>query len=150
MSLLKETIDQKLKQAMKGRDEVTVSTLRLLRAAIKNAEIEIRKALDDQGVIGLVKKMVKQAQESIVLFQKGNREDLVTKTEQEIAVLMPLLPSQLNPAELKKRVQEIIKQIGATSPQQMGEVMKFVSQKLAGCSDMKEASSIVREILSGK
>lgn len=148
MSLLKEKLDEKLKQAMKSRNETEVSTIRMLRAAIKNKEIEIRKPIDDAGVVSLVQKMVKQHEESIEQFKKGDRHDLVEKELKEISVLKPLLPAQFALAEIEKAVQMAISKIGAQSIKQMGEVMKAIGSELAGRADMKEVSRIVREKLS--
>lgn len=150
MTSLKTVIEERLKNAMKARQEITVSTFRLLRAALKNKEIEIGKALDDAGIVLLVKKMIKQAEESIEYFKKGNRADLIKRATEEIAILKPMIPTQMEPNELKKEIQEIINQLGATSFKQMGAVMKSISEKLSGQADMKEASRIVRDILSSE
>lgn len=147
MSSLKEKLDEKLKQAMKSRNETEVSTIRMLRAAIKNKEIEIRKPIDDAGVVSLVQKMVKQHEESIEQFKKGGRHDLVEKERKEVSVLKPLLPAQLAFPEIEKAVQMAISKIGAQSIKQMGEVMKAIGGELAGRADMKEVSRIVREKL---
>ena len=146
---LREVIDQRLKEAMKARDEIVVSVLRLVRAAIRNKEIDIKKALDDGEIVAVIKKMVKETHESMEQFQKGHREDLVMKAKSELSILESFLPAQLNVEELEKRVREIVDRLGATSLKQMGDVMKMISQTLAGQADMKEASRIVREILSG-
>lgn len=148
MSSLKEKLDEKLKQAMKSRNEIEVSTIRMLRAAIKNREIEIRKPIDDAGVVSLVQKMVRQHEEAIEQFKKGNRHDLVEKELKEVSVLKPLLPAQLPLPEIEKAVQMAISKMGAQSLKQMGEVMKAVGGELAGRADMKEVSRIVREKLS--
>lgn len=148
MSSLKEKLDEQLKQAMKSRNEIEVSTIRMLRAAIKNREIEIRKPIDDAGVVSLVQKMVRQHEEAIEQFKKGNRHDLVEKELKEVSVLKPLLPVQLPLPEIEKAVQMAISKMGAQSLKQMGEVMKAVGGELAGRADMKEVSRIVREKLS--
>ncbi len=133
---------------MKSRNEIEVSTIRMLRAAIKNREIEIGKPIDDAGVVSLVQKMVRQNEEAIEQFKKGNRHDLVEKELKEVSVLKPLLPVQLPLPEIEKAVQMAISKIGAQSLKQMGEVMKAVGGELAGRADMKEVSRIVREKLS--
>lgn len=148
MPSLKEIFDQQLKSALKSRDELCVSTLRLLRAAIKNKEIELIKALDDEGIISVIRKMVKQRQESIEQFLKGNRKDLADKEQKEIHILERYLPKLLDLSEVEKRVQSVIQKLGVTSVKQMGEVMKAVGQDLAGQADMKEVSRMVREKLS--
>ena len=146
---LKEVLDQKLKEAMKAHQEVAVSVYRMLRSAIKYREIEIGKVLDDTGVISVVQKMLKQANESLEQFKKGNREDLVKKTEEEVTFLKPFLPEQISIDEIKNRVKMAIDRLQANSPKQMGEVMKVVSETLAGRADMKEVSRWVKEFLSG-
>src|SRR3989338_7270703 len=145
---IKELVDQHLKEAMKGRDELGVSTLRLLRAAVKNKEIELIKALDDEGIISVIRKMVKQRQESIEQFLKGNRKDLADKEQKEIHILERYLPKLLDLSEVEKRVQSVIQKLSITSVKQMGEVMKAVGQDLAGQADMREVSRLVREKLS--
>lgn len=148
MSSLKEKLEEKFKLAMKNRNEIEVSTFRMLRAAIKNKEIELLgKPIDDAGIISLIQKMVKQHEEAMDQFRKGNRHDLVEKELKEMAVLRPLLPVQLEPAEVEKAVQAIISKIGATSLKQMGEVMKALGTEFAGRVDMKEVSRVVREKL---
>ncbi len=148
MPSIKELVDQQLKAALKSRDELGVSTLRLLRAAVKNKEIELIKALDDEGIIAVIRKMVKQRQESIEQFLKGNRKDLADKEQKEIHILERYLPKLLDLSEVEKRVQSVIQRLGVTSIKQMGEVMKTVGQDLAGQADMKEVSRIVRDKLS--
>lgn len=149
MGSLKEILDQKLKQSMKDRQEAAVSIYRMLLSAIKYREIEIGKALDDSGVVGVVQKMLKQASESIEQFKKGNREDLVKKTEEEVIFLKPFLPEQISLEEVRNKVKAVVDRLQATSPKQMGEVMKSVTDVLAGRADMKDVSRIVKEFLSG-
>src|SRR3989338_3108164 len=148
MPSIKELVDQKLKTALKGRVGLCVSTLRLLRAAVKNKEIELIKALDDEGIVSVIRKMVKQRQESIEQFLKGNRKDLADNEQKEIHILEQYLTKLLDLSEVEKRVQSVIQKLGVTSVKQMGEVMKAVGQDLAGQADMKEVSRIVREKLS--
>jgi len=148
MSLLKKKIEDQLKQAMKARSELAVSTYRLIRAGIKNKEIEIGKALDDAGVVAIVQKMIKQAKESLEQFQKGGRRDLVEQTMKEMEFLKPFLPAQMSLEDLKTKIKETIATVGATSSVQMGEVMKALTSKFSGRIDMKEASRLVKELLS--
>ena len=138
MSSLKEKMDQQFKHAMKARQEVVVSTLRLIRAAVKNKEIELRKTLDDAGIISVIQKLIKQTQESIEQFQKGKRDDLVKRAQEELSILKPYLPTLMSPADLEKNIRDIISKVGATSLKQMGDVMKVVSQNLAGKIDFLE------------
>ena len=120
----------------------------MLKAAIKNKEIELIKQIDDPEVIALIRKMVKQRKESIEQFQKGNRLDLANKEQKEIDILNAYLPKEIDSKELETKVQTIIAKVGATSLKQMGEVMKAVGQELSGSADMKMVSDIVRNKLS--
>jgi len=133
---------------MKSGDKIRVSEIRMLKSEIKNKEIELKKPLTDDDVLSLIKKMVKKHKESIDLFTKGDRKDLVEKEQKELLILEPYLPKLLGGAELEKKVQDVVKEVGASSPKQMGEVMKVLTQKLGGQVDMKEASSLVRKLLS--
>ncbi|HBQ22059.1 MAG: hypothetical protein A2Z91_03485 [Deltaproteobacteria bacterium GWA2_38_16] len=145
---IKENLNEHLKEAMKAGEELRVSTIRLLKAAIKNKEIELIKQIDDPEVIALIRKMVKQRKESIEQFQKGNRLDLANKEQKEIDILNAYLPKEIDSKELETKVQTIIAKVGATSLKQMGEVMKAVGQELSGSADMKMVSDIVRNKLS--
>ncbi len=146
---LKERLDQDLKSSMKNGDELRVSTIRMLRAAIKNKEIElIKKNIEDEEIFSLIRKMVKQRHESIDQFKKGNRPDLVQKEQKEITILEPYLPKSLNIDEIEKRIQTVIAKLGASSPKDMGAVMKAVGQELQGQADMKDVSRIVKEKLT--
>ena len=146
---IKETLEQHLKVAMKAGEELRVSTIRLLRGAIKNREIElIKQQIDDQEVISLIRKFIKQRKESIEQFLKGNRKDLADKEQKEIDILETYLPKSMDLKDLDKKVQAVIAKLGATSQKQMGEVMKVLGQELAGQADMKDVSQMVRDRLS--
>lgn len=148
MSSIKDALDCHLKEAMKARDELRVSTIRLARGAIKNREIELIKPLDDKEVILVIRKMIKQRKESIEQFLAGNRCDLAQKEEKEIIILNQYLPKSIDPKALEEKIEAAIQKVGATSIQEMGKVMKVLSAELAGEVDMKEVSQLLREKLS--
>ena len=115
---------------------------------IKQIEIDSKKELDDEAVIGVISKEVKMRKDSVEEFKKGGREDLVAKTEAEIAVLMPYLPQQLSEDEIRSLVQAAVEQVGASSPKDMGKVMGAATKKLAGQADGRLISTIVKELLA--
>ena len=136
-----------LTSAMKSGDDQRKTTLRLALAAIKNAEIEARGELDDGVVLSILNKEVKARQETIDGAKKANRPDLVSKAEEEIAILNEFLPAQLTKDELREVVQLSIDEAGASSIADMGRVMGILMPKIQGRADGKEANQIVRELL---
>jgi uncharacterized protein YqeY len=150
--VLRATINNALKDAMKARDERRVSTLRLANAAIQNAEIEAERAgkkLSDDDVLGVMQKMIKQRQDSIELYETGGRKELADKERAEIEVIKAFLPQQLSEAEAKAAIAEVIKQEGATGMKDMGKVMAALRQGYAGKMDFGKASALVKSLLSG-
>ena len=145
---LKETIEDDLKAALRSRDERRKIAIRMVLAAVHNAEVKERKPLDDAGVISVIKKQVKQHQESIDGFRKGNREDLVHKEEAELSYLLPYLPAALSRDEIERAAREIIHEVGATGPRDKGKVMPLVIARLAGKAEGKEINEIVSGLLS--
>lgn len=156
MGLLKEKLEGDLKAAMRSKDAAAISAIRLVLSGIKNKEIEERgagklqagDALDDAGVIRVLSSFAKQREESIDMFKKGGREELVKKEQAELEILQRYLPSQLSEAEVEKIVGETIKEVGASGMKEMGQVMKAVMPKLAGQADGKLVNEIVRRMLS--
>jgi len=147
MSLL-QRVDEDLKTAMKARDELKVSALRMLKAAASNAAIQKGKAdLEDAEVLDVIAKLIKQRQESIEAFTKGNRPELAEKEKKEAAILKAYLPAQMPDEELKGIIQAAVKETGASGPQGMGVVMKAVLPKVAGRADGGKVSQFVREAL---
>lgn len=149
--LLQKRIDEDLKDAMRSKDADRLSVLRLLKAALKNATIEkvgANAELNDADVVAVIRKQVKQRQDSIESFEKGGRADLVEKEKAEIAVLSNYLPQAMSTEELKRMVAETIAQVGATSRAQMGTVMKALQPKIAGRADGKTLSAEVQRQLS--
>lgn len=143
----KQKLDQAFKEAMKARDDVAKRTLRMVRAAIKNAEIERRTALDDSAVLSILQKEVKSRQETITEARKAGRDDMIADTEAEIAILQQFLPQPLSAEELESLARAVIAEVGATSPAHMGQVMKALMPRLQGRADGKQASQVVRTLL---
>ncbi len=147
--ILEDKILNDYKEAMKSRDAVKISTLSFLRAAMKNLGIEKKKdKLEDGDVISVVKKQIKQRQDSIEQFKKGNRPDLAAKEEKELEILKAYLPKELSADEVKTIIEEIIAATGASGVKDMSKVMKEVMARTAGCADGKLVSDLVKERLT--
>ena len=145
---LAQRFDEELKSAMKAKEELKVSTLRMLKAAASNAAIAKGKpALEDGEMVEVIAKMVKQREESIAAYTKGNRPELAQKEEAESKILKAYLPAQLSEAELKEIVLAAVKEAGGGGPQAMGAVMKLVMPKVAGRADGKRVNEIVKQSL---
>jgi uncharacterized protein len=145
---LREQVLEDIKNAMKSREADRLSAIRSLQAAIKNKEIELRpKAITEEDVIGVIKKMVKQRRDSIVEFDKAGRKDLVDKEKFELGVLETYLPAQMSNEQVAKIVDDVIKATGANSMKQMGTVIKEVMAKTGGQADGKVISDLVKSKL---
>ncbi len=145
---LKQKLSEDLKQSLRSGDKTKVSTIRLLMSAIKNTEIARQVALDDAGILGVIAKEVKQRDESIEAFKKGNRSDLVTKEEAEKVILMGYLPKQASREEIVAVAKRIIAEVGAKTPADKGKVMPKVIAELRGKADGREINAVVTELLS--
>jgi uncharacterized protein YqeY len=145
---LKQKITEDLKQAMKSGDTVKRSILRMLMSSINNAEIAKQAALNESDILGVIAKEVKQHHESIESFKQGNRQDLVSKEEAELAILQGYLPQQLTHEEIVAAAREVITAVGASGPGDKGKVMKELMPKLKGRADGKEINDVVTELLS--
>ena len=145
---LKEKLAEDLKQALRDKDETQKTTLRLALAAIKNAEIAKGGELDGKELMAVISQQARQRRESIAQFAEGGRQDLVTQEEEELRILLRYLPRQLSEEEIRVRVSEVIEQIRATGPAQIGEVMRVLMPELKGKADGQVVSSIARELLS--
>jgi len=147
--MLEEKIFNDYKEAMKNRDTLKSSVLSFLRASLINAAIEKKKkSLEDNDAIAVIKKQVKQRQDSIEQFQKGNRPDLAEKELKELTILKAYLPEELSGDEIKKIIEEVVSSIGASGMKDMGRVMKEVNIKVAGKADGKLVSDLVKDRLS--
>ena len=144
---LKERINEDLKAAMKSRDTVRLSVLRLVRTALKNREIEQQAQLDDAAIIKLLATQVKQREEAAKMYADGGRDELAAKEKAEIVVLSSYLPEQLSADETAALVEAAISELEASSPSDMGKVMKAVLAKAGGAADGKLVSTLVREKL---
>ena len=142
--MLIEKLAADLKQSMLAKDAVRTSTLRMLKSAIEYYKIEKKQeTLTDADVTGVIKKQIKQRQDSIAGFEKGGRADLVAQEQAELAVLKAYLPEELSPAQVEELVQAAIAEIGATTKADMGKVMKAVQAKTGGRADNRLVSQIV-------
>ena len=150
--MLRDDINKALTEAMKARNERAVSTLRMVNSTLKNADIEARttgKALGDAEVIGILQKMVKQRQESVELYKKGNRDDLVKQEEEEIAIISAYLPAQMSEADMTAAIDAAIAETGAAGMKDMGKVIGVLRGKFAGQMDFGKASAAVKAKLAG-
>ena len=148
---LSERVDSDLKTAMREKNATKLAVLRMLKAAIMNAAIEKSGAqgkLNDTDATQVIRKQVKQRQDSIESFEKGGRAELAAKEKEELSILQSYLPQQMSADEISKAVRETIAEVGATSKQQMGAVMKAVQAKVAGRADGKTLSAEVQKQLS--
>jgi uncharacterized protein YqeY len=145
---LRERLTEEMQGAMRARDDLRLSAIRLIRSAVKNREIELRHELDDRETGEVIASLVKQRRESIRLFQEAGRRDLVEKEEKELAVLFTFLPPQLSRAELEELVARVIAECGAQGTKEMGKVMKALAPHVAGRADGKAVSEVVREKLA--
>ena len=142
---LRDRFTEDLKQAMKSRDQLRTDVIRLIKAAILNKEIELKKDLDDAEMSRVMTTLVKQRRESIEHYQKGNRKDLADRELLEIAIIESYLPKALSPEEIATMVDTVVRETGATGPKDMGNVMKAVMARLAGQAvDGKQVSDLVR------
>ena len=145
---IQEQLTAEMKVAMKARDSLRLSTIRMARTALKNAEIDARQELDDAGTIRIVSTLVKQRREAAEAY-RATRPELADKEEQELAVLQEFLPAQLGMDELDRLVARAIAESGASAMRDMGAVMKLVTPQTTGRADGKLVSEIVRKQLAG-
>ncbi|MGP1366872.1 MAG: GatB/YqeY domain-containing protein [Schwartzia sp. (in: firmicutes)] len=146
---LKEKLTADMKEAMKAREagRQRLGVIRLVRGVIRQQEIDGQRELDDDAVLAVISKEVKQRRDSIEEFQKGGRTDLVRQNEEEIAILMDYLPQQMTEDEVRSAVMEAVAATGAVAPRDMGKVMKELMPKVKGRADGKLVNQIVRELL---
>ena len=146
---LKERLLQDMKEAMRAKDKVRLSTIRMINSLIKNAEIDKRGELTDDEIVQLLMKYAKQRREAIELYEKGGRQDLVEKEKAELAIVESYLPKQLSEEEIRELVREAIEAVGASSPKDLGKLMQYVMPKVKGRAEGSLVNKIVREELSG-
>ena len=141
---LKEKLQEDLKSSMKNKDTVRKSVVTLIRASIKQYEVDNRVELDDEGIIDIISKQLKQRRDALDEFAKANREDLISETESEIKVLKEYLPQQLSEEELNEIVKLTISEVGATSMKDMGKIMSVIRPKVKGRADGKLINELVK------
>lgn len=144
----KEKLASDLKDAMKEKDAIKKSTVTLVRAAIKQYEVDNRTELDDDAILGIIAKEVKQRRDSLPDFERSGRQDLVDNLNKEISILMEYLPAQLSEDELTEIIRDAISETGASSVKDMGKVMGIVTAKTKGRADGKTIGAIAKRLLS--
>ena len=146
--MIRDDINNALKEAMKAKDERKISTLRLMNATIKNADIEARGAgkgpLADGDLLGVFQKMIKQRQESKELYEKGGRPELAKQEADEIAIIQGYLPKQMSEAEVSAAIDAAIKETGAAGVKDMGKVIGALKGRYAGQMDFGKVSALVK------
>ena len=147
MSLTQE-IEDSFKTALKSQDKIRTSALRMLRAAIKNKEVERRGKLEDSEIIPVIKGMIRQGKEAVEQFEKGGRPDLAEKEKAELAIYAAFLPAQATPDEIEESISQIIQETKASGIKDMGKVMKTAMARLAGRAEGQTIQAIVRQKLS--
>lgn len=147
---LQERLMEDLKDSMKRRDEIRVSVLRMLRASIKNAEVEKLRQLDDPEVLKVIEKEAKQRRESAAEFARGNRPDLVAREEAELSILMDYLPRQMSADEIEAIARRVIDEAGAAGPGDIGKVMPRLMAEVRGKADGRVVSQVVQKLLGKK
>lgn len=145
---LKEKLMADLKIAMKDKDKKRKDTITMVRASIKQKEVDERVDLDDEEVLDIISKEVKERRASIEEFRKGERQDLIDETEKEIEILLDYLPEQLSEVELEEMIKEIISEKNITEKNQIGLLMKEIMPKIKGRADGKMVNKIVANILN--
>ena len=144
---IKDQLMEDLKTAMRSRDAARTGVLRYLRSEIHNQEIEDGKDLDDSGVMAVLERQAKQRRDSIDAFRQGNRPDLVEKEESQLAVIMGYLPEQLSDDEIAEIAREVIADVGAADPSDMGRVMGAMMPRVRGKAEGRKVSQVVSALL---
>ncbi len=151
--MLRDAMNDSLKEAMKSKDARRVSTLRMVNATIKNADIEARgqgkPPLSDADLLGVLQKMIKQRQEAVELYDKGGRAELATQEREEIAIISAYLPKQMSEDDVKAAISAAIAETGAAGMKDMGKVIGVLRAKYAGQMDFGKASGLVKAALTG-
>ncbi len=145
---LEQGISEDFKHALKAQDGVRVSILRMLRTALKNKQVDLRRPLDDEDVLRVIATLVKQAKDSIEQYRNGGRNDLAEKEQAEQAVLEAYLPQLLSDDEVKAAILQAMNETGASGMKDMGKVMKAAMSKIAGKADGKKVNEMVKSLLS--
>ncbi|MFB9325482.1 GatB/YqeY domain-containing protein [Paenibacillus aurantiacus] len=144
---LSERLNDDMKQAMRAQEKFKLTTIRMLRASIKNQEIELKRPLEDSEVLDILSREVKQRKDSLQEFEKAGRDDLAKDIAAEIEIISVYLPKQLTEEEIKVIVQQTIQETGASSKAEMGKVMTALMPKVKGLADGKLVNSLVQQFL---
>ncbi|WJH33028.1 GatB/YqeY domain-containing protein [Paenibacillus aurantius] len=144
---LNERLNEDMKQAMRSQDKFKLSVIRMVRSAIKNIEIDQRKTLDDNEVLEILSREIKQRRDSLQEFDKAGRDDLAETVKAEIAIIAKYLPEQLSEEEVRTIVQQTIQEVGASSKADMGKVMSALMPKVKGRADGKLVNQLVQQNL---
>lgn len=147
---LAERINEDMKAAMRAKDSARLDAIRMLRAAIKQKEVDGRTTLDDAGIVAVIDKLAKQRRDSIDAFRKAERQDLVDKESAELALLESYLPARLSAEEVAAEVQALLAELGASGPADMGRAMGAAKARFAGRADMGAVSAAVKAALASK
>ena len=147
MTSLSQRLDGAFKEALKGRQAVALSTLRMLKSAIRHREVDLKRQVTEAELQAVINTQVKQRREAISEYTKARRPDLANKEEEELSILLSFLPPQLNQEEVEAEVSRIMQEVGAAGPQDLGKVMKSAMASLAGRADGKVVQEIVRRRL---
>jgi uncharacterized protein YqeY len=147
MTSLIQRLDQAFKEALKERQAVALSTLRMLKTAIRHREVDLKRQVTEAELQAVINTQVKQRREASSEYNKAGRPDLANKEEEELSILLSFLPPQLSQEEVEAEVSRIIQEVGATSPKDLGKVMKSAMASLAGRADGKVVQEIVRQRL---
>jgi len=145
---LKEKINSEMVSAAKAKDKIKLSAIRMIKSALHNKEIDLKRELSDEELLQVLSSIVKQRKDSIEQFRKGGRVDLVEKEEKELAVVQFFMPEQLSEEEIETEIEKAIEDVGAVSIKDMGKVMKVVMPRLTGRADGKIVSDKVKAKLS--
>ena len=145
---LNQKIVEDLKDAMKQKDSLRLSCLRMLKTSIKNMQVEKRSELNDEEIHSAISSLIRKGKEAAGEFRKAGREDLAFKEEQEIKIFYGYMPRQLTPDEIERILSEIISELSAKTPNDVGKVMKVAMEKMAGQAQGREVSEIARKLLT--
>lgn len=151
--MLRDRLNEELKRALKAKEKLAVSTLRLILAALKDRDLDARSkgncdGVSEEGILELLQKMIKQRRDSIEAYEKGGRQDLVDREEGEIQVIKRFLPKELDESEVASAVEETITELAASSIKDMGKVIGTLKQRYAGRMDFAKASQIAKQRLA--
>ncbi|AIQ37316.1 MULTISPECIES: GatB/YqeY domain-containing protein [Paenibacillus] len=144
---LSERLNEDMKQAMKSKDKFTLSTIRMVRSTIKYLEIDLKRTLDDNEVLDILSREIKQRKDALQEFESAGRDELAASTKAEIEIIIKYLPEQLSEEEIKVIVQQTIQETGASSKSEMGKVMSALMPKVKGRADGKLVNQAVQQFL---